>query len=265
MNPIQKAIADIKFKIPQDILMATFTYREFGMRAPLINLDTMIRQHVIEAKVKVDCDLVGGIEVEVPIGGVLPEYLDYSTMVYRIPKSLTQNRSISRVLAVTMGSGLMAGTAMVGSTTHSHMLGAVEGVMAAVSPIPIVSTAYIRLIAENTILVTDQIRFPGTAFLRCYLENDADFSHLRSTTYHKFAKLVELATKAYIFNELAIPVARAELVGGQDLGRFKEILDGYADAAELYDTFLEETWRKVAIMDDRMSHERHLRMLLARW
>lgn len=264
MNPILKAVSDIKFKIPMDLLQAAFIRLEFGDRVLPVNLDYRIRQEILDGKVRPDCDLVGGIEVEVPLGGLRGELVDTYLMVFRIPKSLTRNRLISRVLSVSMGSGQVPGTVPLGAQGYSHVLGAAEGVMAAMTPIPIVSTAHVRLIGENTILIADNLMFPSNAYLRCYVENDADFSHLRSTTYHKFSQLMLLATKAFIYNRLVINTGLAQLVGGQELGRFREILDGYADASDLYDTYLEEVWRRVAIMDDTTSRERHLRMLLPR-
>lgn len=262
MNPIQKAIIDIKFKIPAEILNAAFIGREFGQRALPVSLDSQIREKVIEAKVRLDCDLVGGVEVLIPLISVVQEFVDPYTVVMRIPKNLTQNKNISRVVSMNIGTGQLSGAATMGLEGYSQSLDAAAGVMASQAAIPIISTAYVQLIAENTILVTDNMALPNNVHLRCYLENDADFTQLRSTTYPKFSKLVELATKAYIYNVLTIPVGQGLLVGGIELGRFREILDSYADSAELYETYLEETWKKVNILDDGMSRERHLRMII---
>lgn len=264
MNPVQKAIADAKFRIPMDILNAAFIRREFGARTLPINIDAIIRDRVIEARVKPDCDLVGGIEVSIPLTNAAKEYIDPYNVVYRVSKTMTQNRVISRVLSITMGNegtmGGMPGTHM-GVAGYSHVLDAAAGVMASHMPLPVVSSANIRLIAENTILVTDSPALPTTVHLLCYLENDADFSQLRSTTYHKFSRLVELAIKAYIHTELVIPIGQGQLHGGMELGAFKEIIDSYADANELYSTYLQDEWRRISILDDAKSRERHLRMI----
>ncbi|MOA51142.1 hypothetical protein D3C78_1742520 [compost metagenome] len=75
-----------------------------------------------------------------------------------------------------------------------------------------------------------------------------------------------LATKAYIFTNIALPMDQAELSGGMALGRFKEIVDGYADAYEQYEQYFEETWRKVAIFNDPEANKRHLKLLTGgRW
>lgn len=264
MNPIQKAIADVKFKIPYDILNAAFVQREFGQRPNVVNIDAIIRDVIIERKVRPDCNLMGGTQVEIYMGDLKPEYLDPYTVIYRIPKEKTQNRSITRVLSISMGSINHTGTPTYGTQGYSNVLSAAESVMASFEPVPLVSTANLSLIAENTVMVQDTITFPVNSYLRCYVENDENFSQLRAMTYIKFSRLVELAVKAYIFNKLALPMGQAQLVGGQELGRFREIVDGYADAAEMYDTFLQETWAKTALMDDTRSRERHLRLLVGR-
>lgn len=261
MNPIQKAIAEVKFRIPLDILNAAFLPRQFGQRPLPVNLDTRIRQEIIEKRVRVDCDLTGGVQVQVPLGGLTAEYLDAYNLIYRVPKYLTQNRAITRVLSLAVGYGSVTGTTNMGLEGSSPLLDAASGVLASASPLPIVSTAYLELIAENTVLVSDTMQFPTNAFLRCMVENDAEFSTMKSGTFLKFAKLVELATKAHIYNALIIPIGQGQLVGGMDLGKFKEIVEGFADSNDNYDTYLNEVWRAVQILDDDLSKKRHLRLL----
>lgn len=264
MNPIQKAIMDVKFKIPPQILQAAFVHREFGHRPLPIDVDALIRDRVINARVMVDCNLVGGQQVEIPLTSVRAEYLDPTTLIYRIPKALTQGRTISRLLSLGIGFGTMSmgnGVLNRNSYGYSAVMDAADAVMASQAPIPMVSTAYLHLIAENTVMVTEQIALPSNVILRCYLENDEEFSQLRPTAFPKFSRLVELAVKAHIYNELSIPMGQGQLVGGMELGKFREIIDGFADSNELYDTYLQETWNKVALMNDSMSRERHLRMV----
>lgn len=262
MNPIQKAIMDVKYKIPPHILQAAFVHREFGHRPLPVDVDALIRDRVINARVMVDCNLVGGQQVVIPLSTVAPEYLDPRTIVYRIPKSLTQGRSITRVLAMGVGLGTIASNIVNrNSYGYSAVLDAADAVVDSHAPVPMVSTAYLRLIAENVVMVTEMVALPSNVELRCFLENDEDFSQLRTTAYPKFSRLVELAVKAYIYNELSIPIGQGQLVGGMELGKFREVVDGYADANELYDTYLQETWTKVALFNDGTSRERHLRLI----
>ena len=265
MNPIQKALMDVQYKIPPQILQAAFVTREFGHRPMPVNVETLIRDRVIYPRVMVDCNLVGGTQILVPLSSVNPEYVDVSTVVYRIPKSLTQGRSIVRVHSMGLGLGSVANSVMHRNTYgYSATLDAGDAVVASHAPIPLVSTANLRLIGENTVMVTEQMALPSNVQLLCHVEYDAEFSTLRTTAYPKFSRLVELAVKSYIYNELSIQIGQSQLVGGMELGKFREIIDGYADAEELYTTYLEETWRKVALLNDPNSRERHLRMLTSR-
>lgn len=260
MGAIQKAIQEVKFAIPEEILNEIFLKREFG-RTPLpVSLDTMIREKVIDARVMVDCNLLGGTQVELPLASVQPMQVDNYKTIYQIPMSLTQNRVISKVLSLTMANSTMLNSSYMGVEGYSQILEAAKGMMASQAGIPIVSTAYIRLIAENTVLVSDYMSLPRTAFLRCFLENDNEYSQLNPMTYPHFSQLVELAVKAYIYNKGRIQVGMGQLVGGMELGVFRETIDGYSDANEMYKTYIKEVWTKVMIMDDPRSKERMLRM-----
>jgi hypothetical protein len=261
MNPVNKAIADVKFKIPLDILNAAFLPRQFGQRPLPVNLDTLIRQKVFEPRVRVDCGLTGGNMISIPLGSITPEYVDLYNLIYKIPKQLTGNRSITKVLDLTVGYGSVMGTTNMGLEGASPMLDAMSGVIAAVSPIPIVSTAYVEIIAENTVLVSDTMQFPLNAYLRCMVDYDPDFTKLKPQTIPKFSKLVEFAVKAYIYNELIIPIGQGQLYGGMDLGKFKEIVETFSDANDNYETYLKDIWPTVAILDDTESRRRHLRLL----
>lgn len=262
MGALQKAIQEVKFAIPEEILNEVFLKREFG-RTPLpVSLDTMIREKVIDARVMVDCNLLGGTQVELPLHSVTPEQVDVMKIVYRIPMSVTQNRNISRVLSLTIGQSTMLNTSYMGVQGYSQILEASQGLMNAQSGIPIVSTAYIRLIAENTVLISDYVSLPRASFLRCFLESDSEYSQLNHMTYPHFTHLVELAVKAYIYNKAIIPMGMGQLVGGMELGRFREVVDSYSDANQMYKDYIVEKWTKVMVMDDPRSKERMLRVLV---
>jgi len=262
MSPVAKAIYEIKVEIPNEILEAAFLERRFSQFAPLVNVDEMIREKIIQSRVLTDCNLTGGTQTIIPLTGLPIDRWEASTMVIRIPKSRTQNRRITRVTSVIFGIQTVPGHQTYGLNNGSDYMSAGAQVYASHAAIPIQSTAQVSLIAENTIMISDQIMVPGSMQLMCYLEQDLDFSSMRSMTISKFAHLCTLATKAYIYNKLTIRMAEGQMAGGLDLGRFKEIVDGYADANELYRTYLNDVWIKVQMMDDYTSRNRFLRTLL---
>lgn len=265
MNPITRAVSDLRFRIPPTILETAFVKRTARWREAPKNLDNSIMESVVRPRVLVDCNLVGGVEASIPLEGaeVDVEVAEDHTVVYRIPKKLTQNRSILSALAVTFVSphnyssyGAVAGQ------NNSTMLQAGQAVMDAHGMIPVTSTARVSLIGENVVMVRDTQTLPPGAHLRCILANDETLSHIQMTSWRPFCKLVELAVKSFIYNEYIIQMDQAQLEGGVALGRFKDVIDGWADSEELYQDYLTNTWQKVAFMNDAPAYTNHLRRLI---
>jgi hypothetical protein len=141
----------------------------------------------------------------------------------------------------------------------SALLQVGQSVMDAQMPVPTSSTAYVQLIAENTVMVRDTAALPGNVFLRCIIANDENMSHLQLKSYRPFAKLVQLAVQSYMFAIYEVRMGETELYGGVDLGVVKEVFQRFADSEELYQTFLEEKWDKIAMMNDRETYTRFLK------
>jgi hypothetical protein len=87
-------------------------------------------------------------------------------------------------------------------------------------------------------------------------------SHIQMRSYRPFCRLVELAVKAYIYNDQVIEVDIGKIRGGQEIGKFKEIVEEYKDAEEQYQEFLATTWQKVAYMNDNETFNRFVRSLI---
>ncbi len=269
MTPVQKAIADVRRKIPPQILQVAFMDQNFGpnlfqfaQSRNALSLDAMIREKIVEGRVMEDCNMLGGTLSVISLAGLEQEYYNQATIVVRIPMERTQNRRIVRALSVLIGLETLPSSYNYGMSNYSDMLSAAGQVVASHTSMPVQSTARVQLIAENTVMIADQSILPSTMQLMCMVENDLDFSQMRSMTISKFTRLVEYAVKAHIYNELVIPIAEGEMRGGMDLGRFKEIVDGYADAEENYETYREEVWIKVQMLDDFHSRNRHLRQIM---
>lgn len=262
MNPIQKIIADCRFFIPEPILKAAFYRREFGNLLNPINIDELIRERVIEAKVRPDCDLVGGTETVIPIYDLTYDIWDTYRYCYRIPRDRTNGRAITRVVSLVIGGNYVNGAAYMGVEGYSQALDASSSVLASDTAIPHVASYDVQLIGPNTILTSDVVTGTPMLHLRCYVENDADFNNLRSTAVQRFSELCLLAVKAYIYNALKVPMDMGQLVGGMNLGAFKEVIDEYRDSGQLYQEFLLNKWKRIAIMNDPLAKKRHVRLLM---
>lgn len=264
MNPIKKAIQEVTFEIPKEILGLVFRENTVSYRNTPISLEEQITNKVIRSRVMVDCDLVGGDEVFIPLDGVPSETMDNLSTVYYIPKTKTQNRTINSVLSMSYSTNTSAaaGSAALGynqcSVTPSLQIG--QAMMDAHMPIPMVSTAKIQLIGENTVLVRDSTPVAGAGYLRCILSNDEAMSHLQMRSILAFCELVVLACKAYIYNEYIVTLDKGQIYAGQNLGVVSQIIEGYSDANELYKTYRKQVWAKVAFMNDTESMQRFIKL-----
>ncbi len=259
MQAVAKALDEVKYRIPKEILDAVFIRREARWRSTPASIDEVITAKVVRPRVMVDCNLCGGTEVFISLDGIPSEVYDDLTRVYRIPKSKTQNRSILSVLNITFSDPSRATTfGSFAQSQNSAMLRAGQAMMDAHGTIPMTSTAMVRLMGENVVQVRDNSVLPANIYLRCVLMNDENMSHLQLRSYRAFSHMVTLAVKAFIYNEYIIQLDLGELFGGQNLGRIKEIIDGYADAEELYQTYLIEKWEKISFMNDGETYRRYI-------
>lgn len=265
MNPYQKALTEIQFQIPRDILRAAFIGDMFERSPTPVNLETMIRSKVITARVLVDINLAGGMLHHVPLDKVQPQFVDEMKAIFHIPKELTQNRPISRVMALAYGT--MRSQLNYPATTYGYNEGSslAQGIISSHTAIPVTETTNLQLLAENVVAVMDLAAVNTRADLRCYLDHDPELSQMRATTILPFAELCVLAVKAYIHNTLIITIGKDVMVGGRELGRFREIVDSYGDANELYHTFLRERWHKISKFNDPLARQRLTRLSAGGW
>lgn len=275
MNPITYAINRlIDQGIPKPILNMTFLSRLARDYYTLDTLESRIRELVIEPRIFVDCNLVHGTQMDIPLAKCEKIMGNYYTATFRVPKTLTQGKRITSVLEVTSASGSVitsdggmsnTGAGMYTSTMTAYStLGAVPAasrqMMRSVMPIQVVSNAICYLVGDNTILIKDSVMVPATMMLRVLVENDENFNHIQPAWYPTFYELVAIAVKAYIYNNLTIEQDNVFIMSGGELNKFKEIVDSYSDMAELYSEKLEE-WYKTALLNDPEASRQHYQMI----
>lgn len=274
MNPLKKAIEEVKYRIPRQLLEKVFVAPLTNWRATRSNLDDQILSLVVSPRVMVDCNLKGGKEALIPLRGLEFQMPEMGISIVHIPKDRTEGKSINSVLSLVyfdspgaFGGSFGANTRTLGANyaggiDSTATMTVALNAMRSQDTIPVVSTSKIKLISENTILVKDQSFIPSNSAVRCILAEDENLSGLNLRSYHAFAKLVEYAVKSYIYNELVISIDESQLLYGQAIGAFKDVFMGYADAEQNYQDYLIETWEKVAFMDDENQHTRYLKLLI---
>lgn len=266
MNALIKAVDEIKFRIPRQILTEVFVDRDYFNRHAPISIDEQIINKVLKSRVMVDCNLTGGAEVFIPLSDLSPQRPNDYTLVYRIPKDMTQGRSIMSALSVGYASQALSNAFMAYQNAKpcsvTPELQAAQNLYQSHAPIPLISGANLRLIAENTILIRGTAQLLSNGYLRAVIANDDEMSHLQMRSIPAFCNLCVLATKAYIYNEATINIDLAKLSGGMDLGKFKEIVDSYADSEELYQEYLHKTFAGVQFMNDEQTFNRFMALMV---
>lgn len=266
MSAINKALDEIKFKIPRQILDLAFQDEQYSWRRMPISIDEQISNRILKPRVLIDCNLVGGIINNIPLDNLSPVFVDNYNLIYQIPKELTMGRNIVSVLSVGYSpyaasfNSAGVGYGNVSPSTMNEVSNVAQRVGDAMSSIPPICNARVNLIAENTVLIRDQSRVTSAYSLRCVLENDENLNNISVRSWHTFSELCVLAVKSYIYNTLIIKIDQAYIVGGQELGSVKTYVESFSDAEEMYSTFLKEVWRSTAFMNDGISYDRFIKM-----
>lgn len=263
-NPITFAINKIKFAIPRQILEKAFISNGRHRYRESRSLESFIREHVIENRVAVDIELLGSTFIQLPVKPSWISNQGNGEYLIRVPMSATQGRVITRITSVELGHGNTGSLGTYPSYSPGATLNATKKVLDSALPTPMTGTPHVELLDNNVIYVTDILFGSFNLYINCYLSADENFNNLPKPAWLTFAKLCELACKAYIWTELTINIDRAQLDGGQELGSFADIVNDYRDAHEQYEEFFKDRWKKTAIMADPKSKQRFIRSLIGK-
>lgn len=265
MDLISKALEELRFTIPHEILKLAYSDRG-AVRAAPISLDEQIRRKTIMARVLVDTNIAGGDTIIVDLKGIAPKQHDQYNYVFEIPAEKLNFRTILSALSVnymaynSIMNNYSTGLAGVNTGRVNDVSSAAHRAMDSRSNIPIVSNAEVIVIGHNTIMVRNHLITASVVQLRCVVTNDERLNNISIRNAPAFSKLCNLAVKSYIYNTCLINLDRGYLERGQELGVIRSYIEGLSDAEENYQTFLKEEWGAVGIMADRLTYEDLLRL-----
>lgn len=262
MKAIDLAMNKIFNEIPKEILEMAFRPSQFFGIEDHRSLEEIIRTDVIRSQVLIDCNLVGGQEITIPFSGINPK-VSKNGFIVRIPSQSRQGRDIVSVLSLL--SYVPEGNINMNrfNTYDSEQLGSIEVKMGAMLEENSVNnptaTSNAHLIENNVVFVSGGF-FHQNMGIQCVVANDANLANISPRNYLDFAKLTVLACKATIHNRLRIKINTDSLRPGEANGTLRGIIDDYSDSAQMYSEFLEQTWRKIAIMNDPTTRQTFIGM-----
>lgn len=248
MNAIQKSLSDLRHTIPNQLLELAFVESYYNYRANNISLDERIRNTVIRPRVLVDCNLVGGMIMYVELGRCTLLSSDLTTLVYHIPKELTEGKSVMSALE-------LSGTGMAGTYNRSTMA-RVEDSYGTSS---YKGANRIQLISENTVVI-HRTTPTVLGYLKVRVGNDENLSNISIRSHPAFSTLVGLSVKSYIYNKLYLNLDMTNVMAGYEASRISEIVESYSSSEEEYQEYLLNVWGKVSFCNDTTSHAHFIKM-----
>lgn len=258
MNAVIKAIQDIKFTIPREVLQIGFV-ENFDRVNHITSIDERIINSVIRPRVLTDCNLVGGVPVMIDISQCVVHDTANREYIIEVPKRLTNNRPIVSCLSLVANHrGLLLapykGTNPV-MTQATHMFNSLNTET-------IIQTARLELIGENTILVNEPYLGILNATVRVNVAYDDMMSNLHPRSFIEFSKLCIYAVKAYIYNNCKVKLDQGYVYGGHELGSIGEIIDNYSDSEEMYQEHLNTIMGKVLFLNEPSNSARLIATML---
>lgn len=268
MNTLHSVLDEVFFRIPDEVLNHTFLRNTRSWRQAPLNLHEEVIGKVIKPRVMRRMAERGGQTIRVDLGSIAPIFKDKNCTVYRMPPALLSNRELVCVLRC---SYLPMGTSYVGFGTDigtiyqngsSGLTSIGSRIADSTSMAPVISTSQIDVVGHNTVSIRDQIKNIGMYTLFCQVTDDPFLNNIHPRSHMILAKLFEYSLKAFIYKHLVIKMDAGVLDMGQELGAFRNIVEGYADSEEMFQETLRTKWGKIAFMNDEHRINRHYRSMI---
>lgn len=261
-SPIENALNRLVMRMPRQILELAFFPSEDHRTTDATNLNQRIREKLIEPIVMTDLNNAGGVALQLDIQQSWMTMISPVVTIVDVPKNITQNRRITSALNASFGiNGI--NTAAYGTTNQgSQVLNAASRVFNSAKTPPYVGTPDIRVMGNNQLEIRNFVSIPVRVRGLIRIAYSRDFTELRNFYWKDFNELVELAVKAYCYNNLLADMDRAFLQGGVEMGRLSSKIEEWSDSQETYDDYLRERWNRILILNDPILSQRNTKMLV---
>lgn len=254
MTAVAKALEEIKFQIPVEVLNIGFKHEVDAMSSRNIatSTDDRILTNVIRKRVLVDCNLVGGIPATIPVEYCNILQTNPDEFVIDVPKTLTSGKSIVNVLSLVANMNYV-GASVVPMPVYdtSPILSSATTMYNSMKTVNLIQTSRLELIGENTVIVQEPHLMIFNAFLKVNLEYDDNMSNLNARFIRGFSKACVLATKAWLYNKLLVIIDQSRIYAGHDLSVITDVINSYSDAEEQYQEYIDTTLKKLLMMSNK--------------
>lgn len=245
MNAMQKALSEIYFTIPVEVLNLGFKENNDKLNK-IIGLDERITSSVIRPRVMVDANLCGGVPMRINTLDCKVTHLPTNEYIVEVPKTLTDNRSIICCLSLVAILGAPTSLFAVGT---NPVIASTNVMYNSLSNESVIQTSRLELIGENIIMVQDPSISIFNCVIRVMVEHDNNMGTLQPGFIPSFAKLCVLAVKSYLYNTLKVKLNQGFVYGGHELSSITDIIEGYADAEDQYQEYIQETYGAISYMN----------------
>lgn len=259
-NAIVYALNHVRNFIPPEILNKVFISNINHNNLIPVDVNSIIKEKVIANMVLPAMNLVNGIQERINLSNLTPMYSDMTSMVIQVPMNLTQGKSIMSALSVEYGNSVFGTSLSYPDYNVNQLQGAAKVLLDSQNGVSISSTSNVSIVGENTILIREGIRWVGNLILVCYLENDTEMNSLPPRAIITFAEIVELAVKAYIYNQTVVLMDRAQIYAGHELGAFREQIYNWSDAGQQFMEKIKTDWSKSMYLADDYTRRNIVRL-----
>lgn len=255
MNVIDYCLRKIRRDIPLPLLKIAFTpenLRMLGVASSIENeiMDKVIREYLIPEVSRM------GQYAELDLQGLPYENdtEDYYSRIYHINEFKTGGREILEAhIAVTP----VAGQAYTLPPAGSYLDGATTGALASTqlvvdsnSALPRISSPEVRVLGPNTIKIKDPGMFVYATKIAIMYKLSEELNEIKTPFYPRVADLAVFATKQYIYNQLIFDMDSGKIENGMEFGAFRNVVEGYSDAGQMFDDTLPAMKRALVHNDD---------------
>lgn len=247
-NTMRMVLSNIHNSIPEEILNIAFNPTNNA-----VSVDQTIITKVIKNRVLMECNLMAGVTKHILLTYAMIEPMHRTSQenrtfvgnfsVYRVPEYDRDFRPIVSVSAVNYPNytdGLPYVYSRPGLGANAYKLGRAVLESHTMTSGLVVPTGKVLPGGGDLIQLTPAQHTNVDWLVTCRLAYDENFTDLNHSAVFALMDLTLSATKAYIYNRMAIVIDQARIIHGAEQGVIRDIISKYDSEEEKYKELLSE-------------------------